>query len=122
MRKTTFKYYEDGHEKTYTMRDVYRQFTVLVPTEQKEQGTTFTSWLSEMEHLQILIRVAQKTIIQSIKREVKAVGKFADSQRLFSCNQQQNIASHWNFTTLAERLKEVKDYEEENIYRKISKI
>ena len=53
-----FKYYEDGHEKKITFRKAFRMFTTLVDNEQKEQGTTFSSWLSEMEKLQILIRIS----------------------------------------------------------------
>ena len=53
-----FKYYEDGHEKKVTFRKAYRMFTTLVDNDQKEQGTTFSSWLSEMEKLQIFIRIA----------------------------------------------------------------
>ena len=53
-----FKYYEDGTDKTITFRKAYRMFTVMVDNDQKAQGTTFTSWLSEIEHLQILIRVS----------------------------------------------------------------
>ena len=52
-----FKYYEDGLEKILTFRKVYRMFS-LIPAYQKVQGTTFTSWLSEMEKMQILIRFA----------------------------------------------------------------
>ena len=53
-----FKYYEDGHEKKVTFRKAFRMFTVMVDDNQKEQGTTFTSWLSEMEKMQIFIRIA----------------------------------------------------------------
>lgn len=52
-----FKYFEDGKEKRYTFRKVYRMFVALVDDNQKSEGTTFTSWLSEMEKMQILIRV-----------------------------------------------------------------
>ena len=52
-----FKYYEDGTDKIITFRKSYRMFTVMVDDNQKAQGTTFTSWLSEMEKLQILIRI-----------------------------------------------------------------
>ena len=58
-----FKYYEDGTDKKITFRKAYRMFTVMVDDEQKEQGTTFPSWLSEMEKMQILIRAQHKTII-----------------------------------------------------------
>ena len=51
-----FKYYEDGTNKKITFRKAYRMFTVMVNDEQKAQGTTFSSWLSEMEKMQILIR------------------------------------------------------------------
>lgn len=51
-----FKYYEDGREQTFTFRKVYRLFQTMVDTEQKSQGTTFTSWLAEMKYMQILIR------------------------------------------------------------------
>ena len=54
-----FKYYEEGKERTLTLNKVYRMFTVTVDEEQKDQGTTFTSWLSEMLHMQILIRISQ---------------------------------------------------------------
>ena len=53
-----FKYYEDGTDKTITFRKVYRMFTTLVDNDQKAHGTTFTSWLSEMEKLQIFIRIS----------------------------------------------------------------
>ena len=52
-----FKYYEDRSGKTLTFRKVYRMFS-LIPAYQKAQGTTFASWLSEMEKMQILIRFA----------------------------------------------------------------
>lgn len=54
--KTTFLYYEDGKEEKFSMRDVYRMFVTSVDQEQKDQGTTFQSWLDEMEHMQILNR------------------------------------------------------------------
>lgn len=51
-----FKYYEDGREQTFRIRKVYRLFQTMVDADQKAQGTTFTSWLSEMEKMQILNR------------------------------------------------------------------
>lgn len=51
-----FKYYEDGWEQTFTFRKVYRLFQTMVGPGQKTQGTTFASWLLEMEHMQILAR------------------------------------------------------------------
>ena len=51
-----FKYYEDGKIKRISFCKVYRMFVALVDENQKSQGTTFTSWLSEMEHMQILVR------------------------------------------------------------------
>lgn len=56
MKTPTFKYYEDGTEKTFPLRKLYRQFQTLVDNDQKAEGTTFHSWLSEMERMQILIR------------------------------------------------------------------
>ena len=53
-----FRYYEDGTDKTITFRKAYRMFAVMVDNDQKAQGTTFSSWLSEMEKLQILIRIS----------------------------------------------------------------
>lgn len=51
-----FKYYEDGQVKQFSFKKVYRMFITLVDENQKSQGTTFTSWLDEMEHMQILVR------------------------------------------------------------------
>lgn len=51
-----FLYYEDGYKKTIPMRKAYRMFCINVDDEQKAEGTTFTSWLAEMEHMQILNR------------------------------------------------------------------
>lgn len=52
-----FKYYEDNKTKIFSFRKIYRMFVKFVDNNQKMQGTTFTSWLSEMEHMQILIRI-----------------------------------------------------------------
>ena len=49
-----FAYYEDGKKEIVSMRKVYRMFTVNVDASQKEQGTTFKSWLNEMIKYQIL--------------------------------------------------------------------
>ena len=51
-----FKYYEDGHEQTFSFRKAYKMFQTMVDDDQKAQGTTFASWLAEMEHMQILVR------------------------------------------------------------------
>lgn len=51
-----FKYCEDGYVKKVTFRKAYRMFITLVDENQKAQGTTFTSWIAEMEHMQILVR------------------------------------------------------------------
>lgn len=53
-----FNYYEDGYCKKVTMRKAYRMFQTIVDDNQKENGTTFKSWLAEMEHTQILNRIA----------------------------------------------------------------
>ena len=52
-----FIYFEDGKPKKYTIKKVYRMFCCMVDDEQKKQGTTFSSWLYEMEHMQILNRI-----------------------------------------------------------------
>lgn len=49
-----YKYYEEGSCKIFTMRKLYRFFSVNVSEEEKDQGTTFTSWINEMLKLQIL--------------------------------------------------------------------
>lgn len=56
MRRCRFKCYEEGKQKVFTFRKIYRIFLNVVNEEQKRQGTSFISWLSEMEHMQILIR------------------------------------------------------------------
>lgn len=53
MRKSYF-YHEDVKTKRLTMHDVYRMFITSVDDNQKNQGTTFQSWIDEMEHMQIL--------------------------------------------------------------------
>ena len=53
---TKFRYYEEGKEKILPMRKVYRLFITSVDDNQKSQGTTFTDWISEMEHMGILNR------------------------------------------------------------------
>ena len=53
----TFFTYEDGREKRITMRKAYRQYMTMVDSNQKEQGTTFTSWLFEMIEMQIFIPI-----------------------------------------------------------------
>lgn len=50
-----FLYYEDGREKRVTMRKAYRQFCTMVDVSQKEQGTTFHSWLDEMIAMNIFV-------------------------------------------------------------------
>ena len=57
-----FNYYENGKIETLSARKVYRLYTIAVDDEQKANGTTFYSWLYEMEKMQILNRM------QSIKQ------------------------------------------------------
>lgn len=57
MKPVRFTYYEDGKKQVLSMRDVYRQYRTMVDEEQKAEGTTFRSWLSEMEHMQILNKI-----------------------------------------------------------------
>lgn len=55
-----FIYYEEGRKKVFSMRKLFRIFNNQVGEEQKIQGTDFLSWLSEMEKMQILIRMEAK--------------------------------------------------------------
>lgn len=52
-----FNYYENGKIETLSGRKVYRLYTIAVDDEQKANGTTFYSWLYEMEKMQILNRM-----------------------------------------------------------------
>lgn len=54
--KTSFFCYENGRKQRLFMRDVYRMYDRTVDQNQKDQGTTFESWLDEMEKMQILIK------------------------------------------------------------------
>ena len=50
-------YYENGYPQKMPMRKLYRFFETQFDKEQKQMGTTFSTWLSEMEKMQILIRM-----------------------------------------------------------------
>ena len=52
-----FAYYEDGNAKIFTLQEVQCLFCALVGQDQKDNGTTFTTWLAEMEKMQILNRI-----------------------------------------------------------------
>ena len=52
-----YMYYENGHPQRMSMRKLYRFFKTQFDEEQKQMGTTFSTWLAEMEKMQILIRV-----------------------------------------------------------------
>lgn len=52
-----FAYYEDGNAKIFTMQEVRHLYRALVGQDQKDNGTTFSLWLAEMEHMQILNRI-----------------------------------------------------------------
>lgn len=52
-----FAYYEDGNTRVFTMQEVKRLYCALVGQDQKNNGTTFSLWLAEMEHMQILNRI-----------------------------------------------------------------
>ena len=52
-----FKYYENGSEETFTLEQVKQMFCDMVDDTQKKQGTTFETWLDEMERMQILNRI-----------------------------------------------------------------
>ena len=49
-----FIYYEEGKMQKISMRKAYRLFCTLVSEDQKQQGTTFSTWLEEMQRMQIL--------------------------------------------------------------------
>lgn len=48
-----FCYYENGRPERISMRKAYRMFQTEVSEEQKNQGTTFSTWLFEMIKMQI---------------------------------------------------------------------
>lgn len=52
-----YAYYEDGRKEILSLRDVYRMFNTKVDNDQKANGTTFQSWLNEMEKMQILNKI-----------------------------------------------------------------
>ena len=52
-----FAYYEEGNTKIFTMKEVCCMYSALVGQDQKNNGTTFATWLAEMEHMQILNRI-----------------------------------------------------------------
>lgn len=52
-----FAYYEDGNTKIFSMQEVRHLYRALVGQDQKDNGTTFSSWLYEMEKMQILNRI-----------------------------------------------------------------
>lgn len=52
-----FAYYEDGNTKFFSMQEVRCLYCALVGQDQKNNGTTFSLWLAEMEHMQILNRI-----------------------------------------------------------------
>jgi hypothetical protein len=52
-----FAYYEDGNAKIFSMQEVHCLFCDLVGQDQKNNGTTFETWLDEMERMQILNRL-----------------------------------------------------------------
>lgn len=52
----SWRYYEEGKEEIFARADLLEYFSSAPGLqEQKSQGTDFESWLSEMEHMQILI-------------------------------------------------------------------
>ena len=48
-----FCYYENGRPERISMRKAYRMFQTKVSEEQKNQGTTISTWLFEMVKMQI---------------------------------------------------------------------
>ena len=52
-----FAYYENGKKEVFDLEQVHKIYNFVVDKEQKQDGTTFTSWLAEMEKMQILNRI-----------------------------------------------------------------
>lgn len=52
-----YLYYENGTKEKLSLSEVKKLFETTVDNEQKEQGTTFETWLDEMEKMQILNKV-----------------------------------------------------------------
>lgn len=50
-----YLYFENGYKQKISMRKAYRLFSTIVDDNQKSQGTTFTTWMKEMERMEILI-------------------------------------------------------------------
>lgn len=50
-----FLYYENGRPERISMRKAYRMFQTEVSEEQKNQETTFSTWLFEMIKMQIFL-------------------------------------------------------------------
>lgn len=56
MKEKLWRYCEEGKEERYTSKALEEYFSKeSVLQEQKKQGTHFSDWLREMEHMQILI-------------------------------------------------------------------
>lgn len=56
MKEKIWRYYEEGKEERYTLKALEEYFGKEPGLqEQKKQGTHFSDWLREMDHMQILI-------------------------------------------------------------------
>ena len=56
MKEKLWRYCEEGKEERYTLKTLEEYFSKEPGLqEQKNQGTHFSDWLREMEHMQILI-------------------------------------------------------------------
>ena len=56
MKEKIWRYCEEGKEERYTLKALVEYFSKETGLqEQKKQGTHFSDWLREMEHMQILI-------------------------------------------------------------------
>lgn len=52
-----FTYYENGFEEIFTIPDLMQIFNTCIDASQKTQGTTFDSWLYDMERMNLLTRL-----------------------------------------------------------------
>lgn len=52
-----YAYYENGKAEIFTETKLKELYHTLVDDNQKRQGTTFSTWLVEMENMQILNKI-----------------------------------------------------------------
>lgn len=50
-----YMYYEEGYPRKMSLRKIHRCFRIYVNDTQKQQGTTFSTWMAEMLKMQIFV-------------------------------------------------------------------